>query len=192
MNYEGKLKISGTIAIVLYILFLIWALYFKFGDVDYVRFCSENLAKLTFKERFLFDIIPFDFRNTDQKLLHLVINILNIFVFMPLGIVIPIRYKKTSLKMQSLFCFLLSLLFEIVQLFTLIGGFATDDLLMNTLGFFAGALFYYYLFKNFSDKVNYYILMIFNMILGVVLIYAFFTVVPVLGQYIQIIKDFAF
>ena len=75
MNYERKVKILSITSIVLYVLFLIWALYFKFGVIEEVRHCASHLSLLTDKERFLFDIIPFDFSNTHQKLEHFLINI---------------------------------------------------------------------------------------------------------------------
>lgn len=192
INYEKRLNILSMLSIILYVLILVWALYFKFGDISDVTYHASELSKMTFKERFLFDIIPFDFSNTHQKFLHFVLNILNMIVFIPLGVALSMMDKKIKLKKHALICFLISLAFELLQLFTLIGGFASDDLLMNTLGYFAGAAIYYFLFRKFSDKVNYYIMIACNIILIIFTVVAIISVAPIFDQYIQVIKDYAF
>lgn len=191
-QYSKKLKIACTIAIVLYLLFFVWALYFKFGDINDVKSIANHHKDWSLKERFLFDIIPFDFRNTHQKFLHFIINILNFIVFAPLGVALCMRSKGIKWKRHALFCFLVSLTFELVQLFTFIGGFASDDLLMNTLGYFLGALVYYLIFRKLSDKVNYYIIVACDVFLSLVVIFAIITMIPILGEYIEIIKAYAF
>ena len=133
-EYSKKLKIVSKIAIILFLLFLVWALYFKFSDINEVKYVSSTTGLMTLKERFLFDIIPFDFRNTNLKSLHLFLNILNMIVFAPLGVALCMNSKEIKWKRDALFCFLVSLIVELIQLFTVIGGFASDDLLMNTLG----------------------------------------------------------
>ena len=192
IDYGKRLKVVTTLAIILYILFFVWALYFKFGDINEVRFNSSKIAQLSFKERLLFDIIPFDFRNTKQKALHFLLNILNLIVFIPLGVAFSMRNKEIKWKRHALICFLISLVFELIQLFTIIGGFASDDLLMNTLGYFVGALIYYLIFSKFSDKVNYYIIIASDILLTIVVIFAIITIAPKFYEYIEIIKQYAF
>ena len=57
IDYAKRLKVVTMIVIILYILFFVWALYFKFGDIDEVRYVSSHTGKMSLKERFLFDII---------------------------------------------------------------------------------------------------------------------------------------
>lgn len=192
IDYAKRLKVVTMIVIILYILFFVWALYFKFGDIDEVRYVSSHTGKMSLKERFLFDIIPFDFSNTHQKWLHFLLNILNFIVFIPLGVALCIKDKAIKWKKHILICFVISLTFEIVQLFTVIGGFASDDLLMNTLGYFGGALIYKLIFSKFNDKINYYIIIACNIIIICVLVFAVITLIPKLGEYIEIIKQYAF
>ena len=83
-------------------------------------------------------LVPFlpmiaDFKNT----------ILNIILFVPLGIMLPFLWKKyNTLKATAVFGFMMSLSIELLQLFTYR---ATDinDLIANTLG----TLFGYFLFR---------------------------------------------
>lgn len=189
-KYENKIRILSISAIILYIMFLIWALYFKFGNISFVRFCASELAKLSTKDRFLFDIIPFDFSNTDDKVTHFIYNFLNMFVFMPLSIFLI--FKDGGFKFKHIiFCFIVSLVFEVVQFFTLIGGFAADDLLMNTSGYFAGFILYCLTFSKLSDKINFYLIIIANIVLLGIVIYAFNNIIPIFDQYVKVIKDFA-
>ena len=191
-EYSKKLKIVSKIAIILFLLFLVWALYFKFSDINEVKYVSSKTGLMTLKERFLFDIIPFDFRNTNQKSLHFFLNILNMIVFAPLGVALCMNSKEIKWKRHALFCFLVSLIVELIQLFTVIGGFASDDLLMNTLGYFLGALIYYLIFRRFSDKVNYYIIVACNVLLTLILFFAVIMLIPIFGEYIEVIKTYAF
>lgn len=190
-DYKKGIKILSISAIILYLMFLVWGLFFKFGDIDYTRKCSYGLSLLTDKERFLYDIIPFDFGNTEQKLIHFTLNILNMFVFVPLAIMLIFRSGKINFIKHTIFCFLVSLVLEVTQFFTLIGGFASDDLLMNTMGYFVGALIYHVLLRRLSDKINFYILLVFNIVLIPTVIYSFFNIIPIFNQYVGIVKDFA-
>ena len=59
----------------------------------------------------------------------------NIVLFFPLGIFLPLLFRKIrgfhSIIITS---FLLSIAYEIIQLFTILGNFDVDDILLNTLG----------------------------------------------------------
>ena len=191
-NYENKLKISLNIVIVLFVLVLIWGLYFKFGNVEESEFLARTLSYMTLKEKFMFDIIPFDFSNTHQKSLHFLLNILNMIVFIPFGVALPMRSKKINILPQALFCFCFSLIIEVTQLFTSIGGFAMDDLLMNTLGYFVGLVLYHFIFRKFSDKINFYIILSCNIILAVMLAYAIIDIIPIFDRYVEIVKTYGF
>lgn len=67
----------------------------------------------------------------------------NFVVFMPFGFLIPtLTNYKYNVVLISLMSFEFSLLIEIVQLFTKLGSFDVDDLLLNTLGGFSGYILY--------------------------------------------------
>ena len=80
-DYTKSVKILSISVTILYVMFLIWALYFKFGDINTVSANAIKYGQMTDLERFTFDIIPFDFSNTHEKDVHLLYNILNLFVF---------------------------------------------------------------------------------------------------------------
>ena len=62
----------------------------------------------------------------------------NILLFMPLGFVLPLRYKLNKLWKVMFIGFFISLTVEVVQLFTSIRSFDVDDLILNTLGTIIG------------------------------------------------------
>lgn len=193
MDYQKRLNKLIKIGIVLYILFLLWVIYFKFGKVDLVWHNAYSISHLSPLERFMFDIVPFDFSNSPsvQHTSQLVDEILNMLIFAPFGVALPLLNKKIKILPQLLFCFGLSLIIEITQYFTAIGGLASDDLIMNTLGYFVGLIFYILIFKKISDKTNYKLFLIVDTLLLVVVIVGVATVAPSFTRYIEIIKEYA-
>ncbi|WP_461205814.1 VanZ family protein [Clostridium sp. DL1XJH146] len=75
-------------------------------------------------------------------------NILgNIIAFGPFGFLLPIIIDKIKrVKSVVIFSLILSLTFELVQLFANLGEFDIDDILLNTLGAICG----YMIFKGFA------------------------------------------
>jgi glycopeptide antibiotics resistance protein len=81
-------------------------------------------------------------------------TMLNIILFVPLGIFLPLLYKKYHrIKPVALTGFLFSLSVEIVQMF---GWGSTDinDLITNTAGVCLGYLIYYLLFNVMPDNLR--------------------------------------
>ncbi|MEG0254582.1 VanZ family protein [Vagococcus sp.] len=69
---------------------------------------------------------------------------LNIIMFMPLGVILPLMWKKYHrFKYTFQFAFFLSLFIEISQLFTRFRATDINDLITNTLGACAGWLLYF-------------------------------------------------
>ena len=67
----------------------------------------------------------------------------NVIAFVPFGVFLPMLVKRArSLIKTSLLGFEFSLFVELVQLFSKVGSFDVDDILLNTLGVIGGyALF---------------------------------------------------
>ncbi|MGC4036709.1 MAG: VanZ family protein [Chitinophagaceae bacterium] len=79
-------------------------------------------------------------------------NILgNIIGFIPLGVLLPILFRRLQRSWKTIFTvFLISLAFETIQLLFNLGIFDVDDLILNTLGGVVGYIFYL-----FSKKLMY-------------------------------------
>lgn len=73
----------------------------------------------------------------------------NIIIFIPLGIYLPLISRRVRLLSGTLIAFLISLSFEISQVFTCIGGFTLEDLFSNTVGFLIG----YIIFKVAMNRL---------------------------------------
>ena len=75
---------------------------------------------------------------------HCVINLLgNILLFVPAGWLLPKVFQKQRKFFRFFFtCLGLILLVETLQLFTLLGSFDVDDVLLNMGGMLAGFVFY--------------------------------------------------
>jgi glycopeptide antibiotics resistance protein len=71
---------------------------------------------------------------------HCVINLLgNILLFIPAGWLLPKIWKKQrNFFLLFLTCALSILLIEVLQLFTLLGSFDVDDLILNLFGMTMG------------------------------------------------------
>jgi len=68
----------------------------------------------------------------------------NILGFIPFGILVPILFRQISaLKQVLVAALVVSLIFEIIQLFAVLGSFDVDDLLLNTIGAGIGYYIYY-------------------------------------------------
>lgn len=87
------------------------------------------------------DLIPFD---TPGGIRYIVLySIANMVMFMPLGVFLPIIWKRTNkLKWVLIAGFCGSLFIEVSQLLLQCGVFQTEDLIMNTIGTGLGYLMY--------------------------------------------------
>jgi glycopeptide antibiotics resistance protein len=59
----------------------------------------------------------------------------NVILFAPFGIFLPLLFNKVhGFKSVIIISFLVSVTFEIIQLFTILGNFDVDDIILNVLG----------------------------------------------------------
>lgn len=66
----------------------------------------------------------------------------NILIFIPFGFFLPMASKHRSFCVTVLDSFIISLLIETIQLFTKVGCFDVDDLLLNTVGGVVGYIIF--------------------------------------------------
>lgn len=158
-----------------YIVVLFWALWLKFNDFHMVVLNYQWLRTLSIKERFLYDLIPFQIRYDFWG--QFIQFPLNAVVFAPFGVVLNHLFSKKNIWRDLAICFGVSLSIEIVQLFTIIGSFATADLIMNTLGCFIGLAVYYLIFAKLSTQQTVWLYRVVNAILFVALIVVIVTTV---------------
>ena len=173
-TYDGHaLRREVIFATAFYVFILLWGLCFKFGNAEMLARNYRNLSELNLRERFLWDIVPFYTRqNHTLQRLEFVTNSL---VFAPFGVLLNYLFKKRNILRDFALCLGLSLCIEVFQLFTLLGGFATVDLIMNGLGYFVGLGIYYLIFKKRTMKTCIWTCRVANFVFLVLFIYAFGT-----------------
>ena len=139
-NYRGnKLTI---VLFVIYLIALFWILLFKLG----VRF--------SYMENRQVNLIPFE----EALMLNGKIDfgeiIMNVIIFVPLGIYAGILFKRWNFGKNFFFFFLLSLFVEALQFILRVGAVDITDTITNTLGGIIGLLIFKAIEKLFKNSVK--------------------------------------
>ena len=160
---------------ILFIIILIWAVFFKgiglFSNRDniYRLFYGEYASIIeNILDRFLDQF-------ASRNLLSFKTHILNIIMFIPFGIFLPILNNK-SFKHNLLISFFISLFIEVYELIFAVGGFEFLDLLTNCLGYSLGYLLYKYLVKKLPNNIVNYALIIIIILVIPLAIYGYINV----------------
>ena len=135
-------------------------------------------------------MIPFiDYFNNDstQTFIKFKDGILNVFVFIPLGLYLSFFIKKNKFIKVIIYTFLISLLFEIIQLFSLLGSFQTEDLILNMFSGLLGYIIYKIIYKEKNIKVLNILSLICIIILTPILIYGVINTINMIDVYIDVI-----
>ena len=155
---------------------LIWALVLKLGNELLLTRNYDNLKALTLEERIMWDIIPFNYRGTpEMKLEQFRDTVLNCFVFAPFGVLLCYLFKKRNIIRDVAICLGFSIFVELLQLVTMLGNPAPEDLLTNVIGYFIGLIFYHLVFKRISVKGCVTICAVANVICAVAVIFSLIT-----------------
>ena len=185
-----KLNILSIILFCIYILLLIWIVLLKCNIYLSITNGYFEFKTLTLKERFDYYLIPFiDYINNDstQTFIKFKDGILNVFVFIPLGLYLSFFIKNNKFIKVIFYTFLISLLFEIIQLFSLLGSFQTEDLILNTFSGLLGYIIYKIIYKEKNIKVLNILSLICLIILTPILIYGVINTINMIDVYINVI-----
>ena len=132
----------------LYCAFMVWLLFFRSArwvdGLNYEQQLRMNINLQPFLTiRNYWNVIYH--RTNDTVLIHCIINLGgNILLFIPIGALLPRIYPKLR-NFFRFFCVCLGVMFlvEVLQLFTLLGSFDVDDLILNLLGMTLGFIGYH-------------------------------------------------
>ena len=175
---ERTLKKLVISAFAMYLWMLVWALLLKLANEGLLVTNYTNLSALTLKERIMWDLIPFNYSASKGMLSNLLMDsLLNCFVFAPVGVAFGYLFKKTNLLRDVALCLGLSLFIELLQLLTMLGNPATEDLITNALGYFIGFLLYRLVISRLSLKSGVRFFAVLNAIFAVLTVYALITTV---------------
>ncbi|MBQ6836011.1 MAG: VanZ family protein [Clostridia bacterium] len=141
------MKNAAKIAFVLYIALMIWLLFGQRmgNDVQggYWNELSQNINLTPFETvgKYLNTL-----KNSENgRISHqAVINLGgNVIMFVPLGFLLPLNWGRAkSLKGCMTACLIIIMCVELIQLFTLLGSFDVDDLILNMAGVWIGYMIY--------------------------------------------------
>jgi glycopeptide antibiotics resistance protein len=139
-------KIIVWIIFIVYLLLLVKVILFKYPIVMIREILKGPKIPLSYRiasSNFMPLKSIFNFLFKGQSIRTSFKNILgNIVVFAPLGFLLPVLTdRKSKFKSIILSSFILSLMFEIIQLLTSLGEFDIDDILLNVFGASLGYLF---------------------------------------------------
>jgi glycopeptide antibiotics resistance protein len=138
-NRGNKLTI---VLFVIYLIALFWILLFKLG----VRFSYMENRKV--------NLIPF----SEPLILNGKIDfgeiIMNVVIFVPLGIYAGILFKRWIFGKNLFFFFLISLIVEGLQFILRVGAFDITDTITNTLGGIIGLMIFKAIEKVFKNSVK--------------------------------------
>lgn len=146
MEEQSKVsKATNKLTTVLFIIYLIatyWILLFKLG----VQFSYMGNRRV--------NLIPF----SDPLILNGKADvgeiILNVVVFVPLGIYAGILFERWNFGKKLFFFFLISLIVEGLQFILAVGAFDISDIITNTSGGIIGFIIFKAIEKAFNNSVK--------------------------------------
>jgi len=144
-NISKVNNVANRITITLFISYLIalcWILLFKLG----VRFSYMGNRRV--------NLIPF----SEPLILNGKIDvgeiILNVVIFVPLGVYSGILFERWIFGRKLFFLFLISLIVEGLQFILAVGAFDITDIITNTLGGIIGLTIFKAIEKGFNNSVK--------------------------------------
>ncbi|MBN3582857.1 VanZ family protein [Algoriphagus aestuarii] len=124
-----------TWLLMVYLMVITWIILFKLG----VQFSYMENRKI--------NLIPFANGYYDKME-----TLMNVLIFVPLGIYATALFKRWAFNTQLIFFFLISLILESLQYLLKIGTFDITDLLTNTSGGMIGYLLFWTVGKLTQDS----------------------------------------
>ena len=131
-----------TVLFIIYLIALYWILLLKLG----VRFSYMGNRKV--------NLIPFSEPLILNGKMDVGEIILNVVIFVPLGIFAGILFKRWIFKKQLFFFFLISLIVEGLQFILAVGAFDITDIITNTVGGIIGLMIFKAIEKAFNNSVK--------------------------------------
>lgn len=177
MQVDKRIEKLATVALVLYIICLVWIITLKCNMIQPVVESRYFYGQMSFAERII--VSTSKFANT--KPLDLFINV---SLFIPVGLIFPFLKEKKPHISTALFGFALSLGFEVLQIINCIGGFTYIDILANSLGAILGSIAHFYLREKTTEKQIVTALTLCSVLCAAVVSFGFFNTVKHFDIYV--------
>lgn len=142
------MKKLPKVLLAVYHLVLLWLLLFKFSMHPGSVIANYHVRVI--------NLIPFAGASKDNPLEILY----NVFVFIPLGLLLSVNFSRISFRRKLLFILLLSSSVEMTQYVLSIGRTDITDVITNTFGGYLGLVFYDLAQKHVArEKLNRFIVL---------------------------------
>ncbi len=149
------LKILSYTGLMLYTVLMLWLLFgqrlgYAFGGT-YLESLAANINIVPLKTVSQY-VRVFATDASYGELRHAVINLVgNVIMFVPLGLLLPCVVRKMrGFLRHFVYCAVVIIFIELIQLFTLLGSLDIDDLILNLIGTTVG----YLVFKVTNTAAN--------------------------------------
>jgi glycopeptide antibiotics resistance protein len=157
MEKEKLFKRLSIVVFIVYLLLVVWVAILKCNIIENVKYSYYFLSELTLKERVLREINPIgwyiDPPIKSQVPFYLRDDLLNVALFVPFGLYLAYFFKNKKILKILITAFLFSLSIELFQLFTLLGGGSSKDIITNTLGALIGGVIFSKIYSPSRIKV---------------------------------------
>jgi len=135
MKENNKTNKLTNVLFIIYLIALFWILLFKFG----VRF--------SYMENRNVNLIPFAKIDVAEI-------ILNVVIFVPLGIYAGVLFKGRTFSTKLFFFVLISSMFELLQFILRVGAFDITDIITNAVGGVIGLMIFKAIERLFKNSVT--------------------------------------
>ena len=150
----------------------------------------QFLSSMNVNERLIRGLKIFEFYQIEAEIGELtkaiILDILNMIIFIPFGILLAHCFKKNKILKTLFVSFVFIVLIELFQLYSIIGAFMLNDLLINILGSLIGCIIYMLVIKKEKYNVYNVLLLIFIVLCIASLIYLLVNFINNIEIYINI------
>lgn len=194
MNTKKLFDKLIIIALVFYIFLLIFGIMLK-AIMPYDLIANYNfLSTFNIKQRLIRGLNLIEFYQIEMQLNEfkkaIILDVLNIIIFIPLGILTTHFFKKHRIIKTILIALIFSFVIEFFQLITIIGAFMLNDLIANVIGSLIGSFIYVLVTKSKKYKIYNILLIVFIFIVDIVLIYSIINFISNIDIYLKVFMHF--
>ena len=177
-------------SLVLFVLVLVFTVMLKAIMPKDLIANYQFLSSMNVNERLIRGLKIFEFYQIEAEIGELtkaiILDILNMIIFIPFGILLAHCFKKNKILKTLFVSFVFIVLIELFQLYSIIGAFMLNDLLINILGSLIGCIIYMLVIKKEKYNVYNVLLLIFIVLCIASLIYLLVNFINNIEIYINI------
>lgn len=190
MKDKKAFNLLMKISLVLFVLVLVFTVMLKAIMPKDLIANYQFLSSMNVNERLIRGLKIFEFYQIEAEIGELtkaiILDILNMIIFIPFGILLAHCFKKNKILKTLFVSFVFIVLIELFQLYSIIGAFMLNDLLINILGSLIGCIIYMLVIKKEKYNVYNVLLLIFIVLCIASLIYLLVNFINNIEIYINI------